>query len=243
MKKLFFECAACRLPPSRESDKKNPRLSSIQSTNRSPKGDYETLLKGSWLVFAVSVIGSVILMFIPRDQAVFLTREGGWVENLSVAVLACGAVFAGLKLLRSRSSIWGAILLMFFWMYLRELDYQKLFTPRSIESIGLYSNPAVPLSLKLTAMVALAPFGLAGLYLLNRGLQRLRRDRASGTLKLTPLILVAVLFCTAIVSEKIFSPRFQIVEETAELGFVSLLTFFVAHSLFERKRNTVPAPG
>ena len=185
-----------------------------------------TLRKAGWFILAGVIALSIAFAMLPQERAKALTAEGGLIENLSVGVLACGVLLSVLKLLRKPSLVWAAISLMFIWMYLRELDYQKLFTPRSIESIGFYSNSKVPLQMKLAAALAMAPVGLAALYLLLTAIKAIKKSPLSTWVY--PVAFAGFLLGISMVAEKLLPPRFQTVEEIGELGFVSFLAFLVA---------------
>ena len=178
---------------------------------------------------------------LPRELALHLTREGGSIENLTAFAAAVGIVIAVLKLLRSGSGIWLSISLIMLWMYLRELDYQKLFTPRSVESIGFYSNSSIPVTMKLIAIAAISPFFAAGLHLLRSGFQEFRSTRGLSAVWWRPLGFAAVLLAAALVNEKLLRPAGQIIEEVFELAFVSLVVLVVATQAF-RPKTAPPSP-
>jgi hypothetical protein len=67
------------------------------------------------LLVAGALSVGLLLLLLPPDLALGLTRENGPVENLSALVAAVGAMVAGLKLVRSRGGIWAAITLMLVW--------------------------------------------------------------------------------------------------------------------------------
>jgi hypothetical protein len=187
------------------------------------------------LVAGALFVGGLLLL-LPRDLALRLTREGGVVESLAVLVASIGVAGAGLKLIRCRNGIWGAITLMLLWIFLRELDYQKLFTPRSIESIGFYSNPAIPLQMKLAAIAALSPFVLAALYLASAGLRELRTAGGRDAVWWRPIGFAGALLVGALGAEKLLPRPGRIIEEIFELAFISLLVLVIAH-------RTWPAAG
>jgi hypothetical protein len=197
-------------------------------------------------VFAGAAVIWVILFFVAREDAARISAEGGAIETLSAGVLASGIVIAVLNLMRCRSLVWVSVSLLFFWMYLRELDYQKLFTPRSIESVGFYSSSQVPLSWKVTAAAALGPFVAASLHLLWTGLRRLRHAAQPVVILLQTAGYPALLVSAALAAEKLLPSRFQFLEESAELALASLLVcyilIFFERSARDREKTHVAAP-
>lgn len=190
------------------------------------------------------LVALAVLAVIPWRQARVMVAEGGLIESLSVLVIAVGVMAAGLKTWRVRNLVWGTVLLMLLWMFLRELDCQKLFTQRSIESIGFYSNPQIGLGVKLAALAALTPFALAGLYLVYVTAKAIRRSRAVLLPWLPSLCIAVGIIAAAQLSEKLLPPRFHIVEETAELAFVVLIVSIVFQQAFGRGKfvaTTSPA--
>jgi hypothetical protein len=189
------------------------------------------------------VLGIVVLALLPPQQAKVLVAEGGLIENLSVAVLGAGMLCAGFTACRTRSRVWLAVSLMLLWMYLRELDYQKHFTPRSIESIGFYTNGDFPLGMKIGAVAALLPFACAGVYILLRTYRVLRSSMTNARPWVFPAMVAAGLFVVGQIAEKVLPSRFHVVEETAELAFVSLLVFIVFDRAFGSCRRSATQPS
>ncbi|HYG22853.1 MAG TPA: hypothetical protein VEH04_08730 [Verrucomicrobiae bacterium] len=198
---------------------------------------------GAILVFLLVTALATTLWFLPNNQGVALTTEGSLIESLSVAVIAAGAVGAAWKATRSHPRLWIAVAVLFCWMFLRELDYQKMFTVRSIESIGFYSNPRVPIATKLIALAALAPFVLAGVYLALKSFRLLKRLPALRRFWLPPAVCAMVLAAIALAVEKLLGHKFQIVEECAELGIACLIVFVALRSHWPEDMDTRVRPS
>jgi len=183
---------------------------------------------GTNLIVAGAILGCVLLFLLPREIALRLTRENGWVENLSVLAVAGAVLVAGVKLFFARSSLWAAIAIVLLYMALRELDWQNAFTPRSIESTGFYFHPDIPLLTKLTVLATLSPLAFAGFYLMLAALRELLRSGGPQADWWRPLFFAGALLVGARVTEKALLPISQIFEEVFELAFVSLILLVIA---------------
>jgi len=200
------------------------------------------LQRAATLIAAGTLTLGLLLMLAPRDWALRLTREGHLIENLSVCVAAGGILFAALNLSRFRSRIWFSILLLLVWLYLRELDFQKLFTPRSIESIGFYRNPDIAPSMKLLALLAYSPFAAAGLHLAWAGFREMRATHPPRAAWWWPLGLAGAFLVVALVGEKLMPRWWQILEEVFELGFLCLIVLIVASVTFRPRGSPARPP-
>ena len=109
-------------------------------------------------VLVIGAVLGVILFNLPLPTVKELTGEGDLVENLSSVVLGLVVVLTAIQAARTRSSGWLSATVMALWMFLRELDFQRRFTPRSVESIGFYTRGTIPLQMKLVVLAILAPF-------------------------------------------------------------------------------------
>lgn len=194
---------------------------------------------GLFWILALLCLSVGLLACLPPPQAKPFVAEGGLVENLSAAFLATAVILAGLKTWRSRSVVWAAAAFVLLGLFLREMDYQRLFTPRSIGSIGFYSNQSIPLSMKLLALGALAPFAAAGLFLGLAASRAVRTHPASLRPWLMPALVAVGLLGSAQVSEKLLPSRFHVVEETSELAFAAVLLLVVVGSARELGRSWV----
>jgi hypothetical protein len=194
-----------------------------------------------WILALLCLIVGVLACLAPSQAKPFVA-EGGLVENLSAALLATAVIVASLKTWRSRSLVWGAAALVLLGLFLREMDYQKLFTPRSIESIGFYSSQSIPLSIKLVALGALAPFAAAGLFLVLAASRAVRNTPAPVRPWLVPALVAVGLLGSAQLSEKFLPARFHVVEETSELAFAAVLVLVVVGSALDLGRSWVASP-
>lgn len=195
---------------------------------------------GSLLILCVTALTTLVVLLLPDEAGTRLTDEGGLFESLSLVVIAIGVMAAGLRLWHSPSLLWAGISVLFLWMFLRELDYQTYFTKRSIESTGFYLSPKQPLKVKVIAALALSPFALAGMYLFSVGVRAMMRSpfRQWGI----PTVSACALLGAAFSSEKLRIPKYQMVEEVCEVGFVCLVTFLVIQRLRQAFSNRGPLP-
>jgi hypothetical protein len=134
-----------------------------------------------------------------------------------------------------------SILLVLVWLCLRELDCQKRFTPRSIESIGFYTRPDIAPSMKLLALLAYSPFAAAGLHLGWMGFLEIRTTAPPRAAWWRTLRLAGALLIVALVGEKLMPRWWQILEEVFELGFACLIVLVVASVTF-RPRGSPATP-
>ncbi|HYE29803.1 MAG TPA: hypothetical protein VEH27_00100 [Methylomirabilota bacterium] len=189
---------------------------------------------GSRVILTTCGLALTALVLLPAALRTRLISEGGFIENLTAAILGAGVILAGLKLKERRSGVWLSITFVLLWMFMRELDYQRMFTPRSIESTGFYRSSAITLQMKLVAFGALLPFGMAGLYLLRAAILRIRAAKLPRS-AWERISVAVVLVAAALISEKLLPPAFQALEEVAEAGFAAVIVLAVAQA---RRRST-----
>ena len=215
-----------------------PIPESAAAINHAPSAQGAVGVRQPWLGTASRMIlaccGMVLvaLVLLPAALRTRLISEGGFIENLTAAILGLGVILAGLKLKEQRSGVWVSITFVLLWMFMRELDYQRMFTPRSIESTGFYRSSAIPLRMKLVAFVALLPFGIAGLYLLRAAILRVRTAKLPRS-AWERISVAVVLVAAALISEKLLPPAFQALEEVAEAGFAAVIVL----ALLQAKRH------
>lgn len=111
---------------------------------------------------------------LPDETARALTAETGPVEIASAVFFGMAALLAGFHLSQQPSVLRLAAGAMLVWAFLRELDFQKRFTYRSIMSTGYYTRPYAPWEEKLLVLLILSPFVLAGCYLVWQLIRNLR---------------------------------------------------------------------
>src|SRR5262245_10118153 len=121
----------------------------------------------SLYVAAVAILAGAVIQSLPPDMAAGLTAETGPFEIFSAVCYAIGALLAVTDLVRQASALRLTGCLLLVWAFLRELDFQKRFTYRSMESLGYYTRPIAPIGEKLLVLAIMLPFVLAGCYLLR----------------------------------------------------------------------------
>ena len=178
--------------------------------------------------------------FAPREVGLLFASEGGPVEIAANVVLGLAFIIALFQLVRRFSLAWLSGTALVLWAFLRELDFQKRFTYRSIESIVYYVNPRAPWPEKLVVILVLLPFCLAGMYVLWLLLRTFRPGitrREPWTMHLVAAIGLGVI---GSVSEKLLS--LAIVEEGCELG-LELLVLLIVLELRKKSPNIcTPTP-
>lgn len=188
--------------------------------SRFPDRATKFLLLGTGVVMTV-------LFLLPRQVSLNLVSEGQMIENISALFLASAVVVAVLHLKRQPGLVWLSATGTLLWAYLREMDYQKMFTYRSVESLGFYTRPQAPLSEKLLVLLILMPFVAAGAHLLWVLVKSLRTGLANREAWVGQVMAILALIMTGLPAEKFLKEFGQIVEEVAELGLsasVLLLT-------------------
>jgi len=121
-----------------------------------------------WLSLGLLVVGVVWFQFLPSELVKFFNAEVGPFEQYSVAFLAAAALLALASWWHSRSTSWLAGGVVLIYATLREFDFQKMFTHRSVMSLGYFTRPKAPLPEKLLVILAIAPCLIAIAYLLRR---------------------------------------------------------------------------
>src|SRR5688572_33498438 len=105
---------------------------------------------------------------------------------------------------------------MLLWGLLRELDFQKRFTYRSVESLGYYTRPHAPWSEKLLVLLILTPFAVAGLLLARELCRRFIPACRARQPWVCHVIAALALLPLASLSEKVF--HLHSAEEILETG-------------------------
>ena len=164
-------------------------------------------------VVATICIGGLIA---PHQWGLRLTAEGGPVELASVVVLGVALLTAIVQLASRFSLAWLSGAALMLWALLRELDFQKRFTYRSIESIPYFVRPQAPWQEKLVVILILLPFAVAGLHLLRLFCRHIRRDLGKRQPWTIHLLAAVALGIVGVASEKLFS--LHTIEEPCELG-------------------------
>jgi hypothetical protein len=123
-----------------------------------------------WLSIAALVVGVVWLQFLPLEVIKYLNSEQGPFEQFSVAFFAAAAFLSIASWWRARSLRWLSAAIIVIYAALRELDFQTMFTYRSVMSLGYYSGSVAPLPEKLLVIFAVAPCLMAIVFLLRQAL-------------------------------------------------------------------------
>jgi ABC-type dipeptide/oligopeptide/nickel transport system permease component len=154
----------------------------MEKANRTMQSVVSTLLATSpsfWLSLGLLVVGVVWFQFLPASLVKYLNSEQGPFEQFSVAFLATAALLALASWWQSRCQGWLAGGVVLIYATLRELDFQTMFTHRSVMSLGYFTRARAPLPEKLLVFLAIAPCLIAIAYLLRRAWQSWRDRRVS----------------------------------------------------------------
>ncbi len=200
-------------------------------------------------VISLCFAGALAFSLALGERALFYTREGGMIENLTV-VFYGAVLLAGLFLVSRGHKAAGLVALLSLLMGLRELDAHKAFTTYGVFKTRLYVSPDVPLAEKLVAalvvvgllvLVVLAIraswrtlgdprsaagitlLGLGGFGLFLKGIDGLPRELADIGLALDPGVLAVS----------------KAVEETGELGLPVLLALALIQLFYSRAGGLV----
>ena len=192
-----------------------------------------TVLEGATLVVAA------LVQALPPGLAANLNAEDGPFEIGSALVLGMAALVGMILALRrpSLARIAGAVVLAA--LVLRELDFQKRFTYRSIESIGFYTRPIAPWWEKAIGLGVLTLVGLALCALAYAAMRRLPQALRSREAWLGSLAAAAGLLASSLVCEKFLG--FTVAEEALEMGFGGVILAVVAQTT--QLRESVRAPA
>ena len=183
------------------------------------------------LVMIVILLTGASTALLSRETAKWLAEEEGIFETASALFFGTALVIMLIQLLRAFSPLRLASAAMLLWALLRELDFQKRFTYRSVESIGYYTRPHAPWSQKLLALLILAPFVAAGLLLVRELYRRFLPACRECQTWVCHVVAALVLLPLASLSEKVF--HLNAAEEILEAGVACLILMLVWES---RKR-------
>ncbi|MBE2214364.1 MAG: hypothetical protein IAE82_10875 [Opitutaceae bacterium] len=158
----------------------------------------------------------------PGSGGATLRGEYGVLELGSAGLLAAAVVAALAGAMRRPSAVrWcGALLLAA--LLLRELDFQKRFTYRSIESVGFYTRPIASVHAKILAGLVLATCAIAAWVLARSVWRQWRTGGGIGSRRWTlPAGLASVFVGSALLSEKVL--RRTVAEEMFEFAFAGCI--------------------
>ncbi len=142
-----------------------------------------------WLAGVVFLIGVAWIQFLPADVVKALNAEEGPFEQASVALLAASALLALASWWQSRQRIWVSTAVVLIYATLRELDFQTLFTYRSVMSLGYYTRDRAAWSEKLLVLVLVAPCLVALGHLLLRAWRAVQQGALQRLSSLSPLAM------------------------------------------------------
>jgi hypothetical protein len=128
------------------------------------------------------------------------------------------------------------------WLVLRELDLQKAFTYRSIESVGFYTRAIAPWWQKVLAIALLIPFVVALLHLFWLAARNLLPAVAQRRPWLGHCVAIAFLALITVLCEKALEST--VLEEVCELGLAFLVFLFTLDaSSWKSTPDVLPAPN
>lgn len=153
----------------------------------------------------------------PPGLAGALHGETGVLEIGSAGVLGVAALVGLAGAVHRPSWVRWSAALVLLALVLRELDFQKRFTYRSIESVGFYTRPIASLHEKLVAAAVLAACAVAAFVLARLAWRAFRSGAVSVGAWTRPAVLAGVFVGTALVSEKLLHR--VVAEEVFEAAF------------------------
>ncbi len=173
------------------------------------------------VLMAATVLAACAAQALPAGSAQGLNREDGPIEIGSALVLAVGACIAIGSTLRRMSLVRLAGAVVVTSLLLRELDFQKRFTYRSIESIGFYTRPIASLTEKVVALAILSVLACAVWILARAAWLRLAHAVRQREAWLGSITAAGVLVACSLISEKFLG--FTVAEEVLEAGFAGVV--------------------
>lgn len=180
------------------------------------KSIFQTIPAPGWVVVVVSCVLAALVGFLPASTAARVTSESGPFEVASAILWAiCWLLALELAIRRPSLVHWAGVVVV-LWALLRELDFQKQFTYRSVMSLGYYTRPRAPWSEKLIVLAVLTPFLVAGIILLLHVCRRWRAALARREAWVGNLFGAALLIGVGLFLEKIL--RIGTSEEVLEIG-------------------------
>lgn len=182
---------------------------------------HTVLARRSAAILLVCAVAIGFLLTLPPETAKRVSAEGALIENVSAVLLGMSLLACVSQLARQLSLPWLSASMVGLMLLLRELDFHRQFTARSIDSTGFYLSPVIPLETKLTVLVLALPFLLASLHLLWLGLRHLR----AAVLARQPWVGYAALGLAMIgiarYAEKSGRDPTDVIEEVAEVAFAA----------------------
>ena len=188
-------------------------------------------------VLLICIFIIVVLALIPAASAKRFSAEGGPIENLQAIIVGFGSLYALVQAFRFRTIPWAAAVLAFTWMFLREMDVQRNFTPQSVESIRFYKSAGNSIPLKLLVIAILLPFVWAIFSLGWLAARRIGPDAREGRAWPSFLLWAGVMLVIGRSTEKLGLESSAVVEEVCELGFEMFLVLVMADCVRHSRRR------
>jgi len=196
-----------------------------------------------WMAGLVFVIGVIWIQTLPPDWVKALNAEEGPFEQASVAFLAASALLALASWWQSRRRIWASAAVVLIYATLRELDFQTLFTYRSVMSLGYYTRDRAAWSEKLLVLVLVAPCLVALGHLLLRAWRSVRQGALKLPASWSPLVMgvwIGFFFVLSHLSDR--TPWFRL-NGHVEAWVEAILALLVLLFVLEVKPSLMKAPS
>jgi len=152
-----------------------------------------------WGCLSFALLMAIWTQSLPAESelARHLASEDGIFEQGTAGFLIAAVVLALVTSVVRRSATWLATGVLFACVTLRELDFQKMFTYRSIMSLGYYTRDVAPVGEKLLVLLLITPCLLAIFYLLYRARKDAWLRGAEAGLQRAWVFSISVFFLTS----------------------------------------------
>jgi hypothetical protein len=181
----------------------------------------------SIVILLAGVLVIAVGLMLPTESAKRLSAEGAIIETVSAALLGVSLLACMRELARRRSWPWLSGSMVVLMLLLRELDFHRRFTPRSIDSTGFYRSAEIPLHTRLIVPLLALPFLLASLHILWLGLRRLAAAVRARQPWPCYTALAFAMIGVARYAEKSRRDLTHVVEEVAEVAFAAFVLLVV----------------
>ena len=114
------------------------------------------------------LVGVLVFQFLPQVDIKYLNSEAGPFEQGSVALWLASVLIALASWQATRALSWLAGAVVLLYAALRELDFQTLFTYRSVMSLGFFTGSRATGMEKIVVFALMLPCLIAILYLIRR---------------------------------------------------------------------------
>lgn len=195
-----------------------------------------------WVAALVCLIGVVWIQALPMDLVKALNAEEGPFEQASVAFLAASALLALASWWQSRHRIWASTAVVLIYATLRELDFQTLFTHRSVMSLGYYTRDRAVWSEKLLVLLLVTPCLVALGHLLLQAWRSVRHGALGRPSTWSPLAMggwIGLFFVLSHLSDRTVWFRLQ---GHVEAWVEAILALLVLMLVLELKPSLLKVP-